>query len=293
MARRSVTDKNSLSNKQTHQLKQHHSYRILTAVISFMAMVYAPAALAQVKVGSNPLSMNPNAMLEIESGNKGLLLPRLALTSTTNPSPLTSFVRGMLVYNTATDNDVVPGLYYSDGIKWMKMVAGPFSQSLPSDAWTVNGNGGTNPNSSFLGTIDNNALRFRTNNTERMTITENGWVGIGTMAPTAALEVKGELKVDTLTAGNRGTDNVLVAGTDGKVKSISAASFVAGAQKRTEVVATSGQTVFTTPATITDINKIMLYRNGIQISFTANNTTSIIAEIPCMAGDEIRIIQLL
>ncbi len=274
-------------------MKQHHSYRVLAIVIFMLALAYSPAAIAQVKVGTNPQSMNADAVLEIESANKGLLLPRLNLSPTTSPAPLSSFVRGMVVYNTATDNDVVPGIYYSDGAKWMKMVAGSIAQSLPSDVWSLNGNGGTNPNTSFLGTVDNNALRFRTNNTERMSITENGWVGIGTTAPTAALQVKGELKVDTITAGDRGTDNVLVAGTDGKVKSISASSFVAGAQKRTEVVTVNGQTIFNTPSAITDVNKIMMYRNGIQISFTVNNSSSIISEIPCQAGDEIRIIQLL
>ena len=273
-------------------MKQQHSYQVLAIAIIIMALVYSPAAFAQVKVGSNPQSMNADAVFEMESGNKGMLLPRLTLSSTTSPAPLSSFVRGMVVYNTATDNDVVPGIYYSDGAKWLKMVAGAFAQAPPS-SWSLNGNSGSVSAVNFLGTTDNMALRFRTNNLERMSIAENGWVGIGTTAPTATLQVNGELKVDTIKAGNRGTDNVLVAGSDGKVKSLSASSFLAGAQKRTEIVATNGQTVFNTPATITDINKIMLYRNGIQISFMVNNSSSIVAEIPCQTGDEIRIIQLL
>jgi hypothetical protein len=273
-------------------LKQQQAYRIITAALFLFMLGGTTAVIAQVKVGTNPQSLNADAVLEIESANKGLLLPRLNLTSTLSPAPLSAFVKGMVVYNTATDNDVVPGMYYSDGVKWMKMVAGAIAQAPPS-TWSLNGNAGSQPAFNFLGTTDNAALRFRTNNMERMTIHENGYVGIGTTTPSAALEIKGELKVDTIMAGNRGTDNILVAGTDGKVKSISASGFVSGAQKRVEVVATSGQTIFTTPATITDMNKIMLYRNGIQISFTVNNSTSVIAEIPCIAGDEIRIIQLL
>jgi hypothetical protein len=77
------------------------------------------SAKAQLKIGSNPTVLNPNAVLEIESTNKGLLLPRIALTNTTSPSPLTAHVVGMMVYNTATSNDVVPGYYYNDGTKWI------------------------------------------------------------------------------------------------------------------------------------------------------------------------------
>ncbi|MEI9956653.1 MAG: hypothetical protein WDM90_10215 [Ferruginibacter sp.] len=54
-----------------------------------------------------------------------------------------------------------------------------------------------------------------------------------------------------------------------------------------------GKTIFNTPATITDANKITLYRNGVLISFTVNTSSSITTEVPCAVDDEIRIIQLL
>lgn len=76
---------------------------------------------AQTKIGGTP-TINANAMLEIESTNKGLLLPRLELTSTTEFAPLESHVAGMTVYNTKRQNDVVPGFYYNDGTKWQQMV---------------------------------------------------------------------------------------------------------------------------------------------------------------------------
>jgi hypothetical protein len=53
--------------------------------------------------------------------------------------------------------------------------------------WRLNGNTATDPNTSFLGTTDNVALRFRTNNLERFTITGTGYVGIGTMNPVSRL----------------------------------------------------------------------------------------------------------
>lgn len=243
---------------------------------------------SQVKVGNNPNSINPNSVLEMESTNKGLLLPRLALNSTTSAAPLSSFVSGMFVYNTSTLNDISPGIYYSDGLKWIRVN----SSSSGSNYWARNGNSGTLASNDFLGTTDNAPLVLKTNNAERMHISENGRVGIGTSTPSATMQIKGQLVVDTLQTGNTITDNVLVANpADGRFKMLPANSLLLGTEKSIEIVATSGQSVFTTPLQITDINKILLYRNGVLISFTINDANSIIAEIPCMQGDEIRIFQ--
>lgn len=78
-------------------------------------------ALAQ-NVGVGTKTPNANAILDVTSTAKGLLLPRLALTATTNFFPLTAHVAGMTVYNTATANDVTPGFYYNDGTKWWRML---------------------------------------------------------------------------------------------------------------------------------------------------------------------------
>jgi hypothetical protein len=75
---------------------------------------------AQIKIGDNPKVLNPDAILEIESTNKGVLLPRLSLRSTTSSFPLKKFTAGMMVYNTSSINDLTPGIYYSDGIKWTR-----------------------------------------------------------------------------------------------------------------------------------------------------------------------------
>ena len=57
--------------------------------------------------------------------------------------------------------------------------------------WSILGNAGTNPAVNFVGTTDNQALRFRTNNIARMAILGNGRVGIGLNAPTDRLHVQG------------------------------------------------------------------------------------------------------
>lgn len=62
------------------------------------------------------------------------------------------------------------------------------------DAWNVLGNLGTTA-SNFLGTRDNQPLRIRTNNLQRMVIDTNGNVGIGTATPVAPLDVSGNVAI--------------------------------------------------------------------------------------------------
>jgi hypothetical protein len=275
-------------------MKQRLLNIMVTVVLLVAASTYSSLLFAQVKVGQNPTSLNPNAILDLESNNKGLLLPRLALVAVTNPAPLTAFVKGMLVYNTVTAGSMLPGVYYCDGTKWVSITPlAPTGGPTTNDYWSTTGNSGTT-NSNFLGTKDYAPLVFKTNDTERMRITSDGWIGIGTTTPTAALQVKGQLVIDSLTAGNTATDSFLVANpADGRVKMVSASSLVVSQKKNITMVAANGQTIFNTPLTITDIDKVSLYRNGMLISCTKNTATSVLAEVACSAGDEIRIIQLL
>ena len=263
--------------------------KLVSVALFSIAFCYSSNIFSQIKIGNNPSSLNPDAALEIESTNKGLLISRLSLSSTDNAAPLSRFVQGMFVYNTATLNDITPGIYYSDGAKWIKVN----QSSTLSNSWGLSGNSGTSSSNNFVGTTDIAPLILKTNSIERLRISEKGWVGIGTASPSAALHVKGQMVIDSLSTGNIVTDNLLVANpADGRIKMVSSSSFVSGMQNRTEVVQTSGQTIFNTPDIINDINKILLYRNGILISFTLNNVNSIISEIPCLQGDEMRIFQL-
>jgi len=61
--------------------------------------------------------------------------------------------------------------------------------SVNAQSWSLTGNAGTVQNTNFLGTTDNKPLSFRTKNIERMRISNNGLVGIGTKAPTNPLHV--------------------------------------------------------------------------------------------------------
>jgi len=81
---------------------------------------------SQVTIGSlePPSSGSLLDLKETSEGasTRGLLLPRVSLESTTLPLPTTTnHVPGMFVYNTATVNDVTPGIYYDDGSKWNRL----------------------------------------------------------------------------------------------------------------------------------------------------------------------------
>ena len=135
-------------------------------LILFFLLFFSALLQAQVKIGENPTAINANAVLEIEAPDKGLLMPRVELTSTSVAAPLSAHVAGMTVYNTATTSDVTPGYYYNDGSKWIRI-------ANANDYWSTAGNAGTTPGTNFIGTTDNKDVIFKHNNASA------GWLNTG------------------------------------------------------------------------------------------------------------------
>eukprot|EP01136_Pigoraptor_vietnamica_P036363 Opistho-1_new@102836 len=99
----------------------------ITVVFISLGLVDAKAQQT-LKVGNNPTTVTNSAVLDVEATNKGALLPRVALTGTTDVTTIANPANALTVFNTATagiaPNNVTPGYYfYSTSLnKWVKLV---------------------------------------------------------------------------------------------------------------------------------------------------------------------------
>lgn len=84
----------------------------------------APAngAIIEGRVGVGTATPDANAALDVSATDKGVLIPRVALISATNPISGTK-PSGLMVYNTSTTGTyATPGLYIWDGATWTRVV---------------------------------------------------------------------------------------------------------------------------------------------------------------------------
>ncbi|MFN6083642.1 MAG: hypothetical protein ACK476_01770, partial [Fluviicola sp.] len=97
-----------------------------------LSLLVSTSAFSQnVAINSTGAAANPAAALDVNIANKGILIPSLALTSTTVWAPVTGAATGsLMVYNTATagvvPNNVTPGYYYWNPAvpRWERVLAG-------------------------------------------------------------------------------------------------------------------------------------------------------------------------
>lgn len=154
-------------------------------------------------VGINSTGATPNASagLDIDFSNRGLLIPRVALTATNATGPITAPATSLIVYNTATagvgTTAVSPGYYYWNGTVWSRV-------SVDGADWRTTGNAGTVASTNFIGTTDAVDFVGRTNNIERFRVMSNGafniWSGTNYAAPI------GFMAGGSLTIGNIGAN---------------------------------------------------------------------------------------
>lgn len=131
--------------------------------IIFCLFLLATECIAQMGIGTK--TPHYDAMLEIASTSKGLLLPRVVLNSTASPSPLSSHVAGMCVFNSASTSDVTAGYYYNNGSKWIRL-----SDESTSSNITLNG---TEPINITNGIVSLNNTGVTTDKLSANAVTEN------------------------------------------------------------------------------------------------------------------------
>jgi len=145
-------------------------------ILLFPLAAYHSVKAQNIGINSTGATPNASAMLDIVAADKGLLIPRVALTSTTSASPVTSPATSLLVYNTATagttPNDVAPGYYFWSGSAWTPLAGSG------GTGWNLDGNSLTGIKK--LGTISNHDVPFITNNTEKMRLFSTGALALGT-----------------------------------------------------------------------------------------------------------------
>ena len=103
-----------------------------------------------------------------------------------------SFFDQELYYRKTDNNAAMP---------WNRFLS---TANLNTMAWTLNGNGGTNAGTNFVGTTDAVDFVTRTASTERMRVTAGGNVGIGTNGPNVRLHVNGDVRVGIANPPNTG-----------------------------------------------------------------------------------------
>jgi len=84
------------------------------------------------QVGINTAAPSNGTVLDITSGTKGVLFPRIALTATTTQAPVTgTLTNGTFIYNTAATGSgttaVTPGYYYWNVDRWRRMTTDGYS----------------------------------------------------------------------------------------------------------------------------------------------------------------------
>jgi hypothetical protein len=125
------------------------------------------ASYAQENVGIGTKNPNSSAILDLESADKGLLIPRLTIEKRNN---ILSPADGLMIYQTNEKS----GFYFYNGSGWKPLAEGE-AKSVALDAanWSKTGDAGTDAANNFLGTTDNQPLVFRTNNVKSGYLSSN------------------------------------------------------------------------------------------------------------------------
>lgn len=126
-------------------------------------------AQQRIKLGSTPFNIQNTSILELESTDKALLLPRLTNTQAANilTKAKNNNASGLTLYNTDCKCIQVFDASTTTG-RWVSM------GSSSTTSWSLTGNYNTTPSSNFIGTTDNTDLIIKTNNTERIKIAGGG-----------------------------------------------------------------------------------------------------------------------
>src|ERR1700754_82573 len=113
-------------------------YVLVVACLLFIL----PAFSQNIAINTDASLPNPNAILDIKSGNKGLLIPRMN-SAARMAIPNT---KGLLVYDSTTNN-----FWYNTGTEWQSIATTALSSPAlaATGPWLLTGNSGTVDTANF------------------------------------------------------------------------------------------------------------------------------------------------
>ncbi|MBC7412408.1 MAG: hypothetical protein H7331_08130 [Bacteroidia bacterium] len=234
-------------------------------ITAFIFVLLAMKAQAQ-NIGVNNLTPDASAILDITHTSRGLLIPRLPLTSTTDVVTITSPALSLLVFNTATagvsPNDVTPGYYYWNGIKWVGLITPPTTNTINSAGNIIT--------STIGGVVDTTLAVNSVSNTSianSFTTTINSVVG-------ASVPIVNSVS-NTLTGNNLTTT---VNGVTGAVVNLSTI-----VPATTNTMSSTGNTITNTTngvaATAPTINSVSNTLTGNNLTTTVNGVTGAVVNL--------------
>ena len=98
-----------------------------TFLLFLVTLITAFSFAQNVAINADASLPNSSAMLDVKNPNKGILIPRVALTGTADVTTIASPATSLMVYNTTAAGTgataVVAGYYYWNGAAWVRMVA--------------------------------------------------------------------------------------------------------------------------------------------------------------------------
>lgn len=289
-------------------------------------MVSVGSMQGQTKIGTHPEVIQPGSILELESLTKGLRLSRIQLDDVNTWSLDGPAVSGMLIFN---DVGAAPkGMYYwsMELSQWVRIVSSAELASMIISNTKVSLNSTGNKLSTTVNGVTDLGVDIINNNSLSivngvLTSSVNGVVsspGLNLISSvnnglsndngnaqlggplikptTISTSPTNTLAITGLQNGNVDTDSLLVvAPVTGVVRKISTSVLTSDGLMSVVLATSNGQRRFATPASITSLKKIQVYRNGINVEFSKVDDGQIELEIQaaCYVNDEVKIIQLI
>ncbi|MBI4648013.1 MAG: hypothetical protein HY738_15865 [Bacteroidia bacterium] len=126
----------------------------ISLCVCFIILITGYAS-AQQNVGIGTATPDSSAILDLTSGNKGLLIPRVTLNNASLAAPVTNPAQGLLIYN--IDGSEPHGFWFWNGVQWIQAGAGGGGCVTLDEAYDCGGGGNGRIITADSGSVEINA----------------------------------------------------------------------------------------------------------------------------------------